>query len=511
MTLPTDTRYSALVAAVAVLVAFSFQGTRGLYATTESRYAESSREMLETGNWLVPQLDYQPHWTKPPLSYWTIAGGMALLGVNEWGARLSGAVAFVITVWIVFQLGTLLWDRRTGWLAGLIYATAPFAAGAANTINTDTLLALWMLLVVFAYWKARRTVAIGGTGRRWVFLLWVFAGLAFLTKGPPSLLALLVVAASHLIDRRQGRPVPRLFLPWGIPAFLVVGLGWYAWAALTHPGLLGHWLSHEVWGRIGTDEFGRNTEWYQPFLIYLPPLALGLGLWVVVAAAPVFRHARSLWRAGIRVGLRDRPVLRFHLVWIVVPLVVLSVSRNRLPLYVLPLLPPVALALARCLVSGYSSPRVRRTAMAVGIVSMALVIGGKAVIAYMPSSKDERPLYQAVRQHAGEHVQVINCTNREMYGLRFYLRGRLERADLRGTEEEMADVIRRLVTRVADRPAGSSYAIVTRREDPRVPEALGERGVDYEHFATRQGAVTIVGGSPLTIDAGTAGHAAGKG
>ena len=93
MTPPTDTRSSILVTAVAVLVAFSFQGTRGLYGTTEGRYAESAREMLETGHGLVPQLDYQPHWTKPPLSCWTIAGGMALLGVNEWGARLSGALA----------------------------------------------------------------------------------------------------------------------------------------------------------------------------------------------------------------------------------------------------------------------------------------------------------------------------------------------------------------------------------------------------------------------------------
>ncbi|MCK4510708.1 glycosyltransferase, partial [bacterium] len=75
---------TVLLIVLAALLAFAFQGSRGLYETTEGRYAESAREMLETGDWLVPRLDYEPHWTKPPLTYWALAGGMALLGENEW-------------------------------------------------------------------------------------------------------------------------------------------------------------------------------------------------------------------------------------------------------------------------------------------------------------------------------------------------------------------------------------------------------------------------------------------
>jgi len=497
--------------AAAAVAAFAFQGTRGLYETTESRYAESSREMLETHQWLVPQLDYQPHWTKPPLTYWTIAGGLALLGTNAWGARLPAAVAFVVTVWLVMQLGALFWGRPTGWLAGLIYATAPFAVGAANTLNTDTLLALWMLLVVFAYWKARRRVSDGRSATAWVALLWLFAGLGFLTKGPPSLLALLVVAACHLVDRRRGCPVPRLLSPWGIPAFLLVGLGWYVWAAATRPGLLGYWLGDEVVGRIGTDEFGRNTQWYKPFMIYLPPLALGLGLWAVVAAAPLCRQAAALWRAGLRAALSDRPVLRFHLVWILVPLVILSVTRNRLPLYVLPLLPAVALTAARSLAAACSSQRMRRGLAAVGIASMVLVVGGKAAIATIPSAKDERALYRTVRRHAPGQTQVVNCTNRELYGLQFYLRGRLERIDLRGTADHIAGAIRALAARVAGRAPGRRYVIVTRKKDHRIPEALRALGVDYQSVAAPQGTVTVVGGHPGATETRAAEHTAGKG
>ena len=83
----------ALLVVVAVLAAFAFQGTRGLYASSETRYAECAREMVASGNWLEPTLAGEPHWTKPPLTYWAIAGGMVLLGRSEWAVRLYGAGA----------------------------------------------------------------------------------------------------------------------------------------------------------------------------------------------------------------------------------------------------------------------------------------------------------------------------------------------------------------------------------------------------------------------------------
>lgn len=78
-----------LMMLTALLTAFSFQGARGLYETSEGRYAECAREMRETGNYLEPTLDYKPHWTKPPLTYWAMVAGMRLLGANAWGTRLA--------------------------------------------------------------------------------------------------------------------------------------------------------------------------------------------------------------------------------------------------------------------------------------------------------------------------------------------------------------------------------------------------------------------------------------
>ena len=161
----------------------------------------------------------------------------------------------------------------------------------------------------------------------------------------------------------------------------------------------------------------------------LPPSFATPLQWSFVAVAPMFGHARSLIRSGILSGLRERPVLRFLLTWIAVPLIILSVARSRLPLYVLPLFPALALITARSLIAAWPARRVSRVALVVGIASLVLVVGGKAVLAYMPSAKDERRLYQSLRVHVGSTGWTVNCTNRELYGVTFYLGGRAERVD----------------------------------------------------------------------------------
>ncbi|MCD6303989.1 MAG: glycosyltransferase family 39 protein, partial [Planctomycetes bacterium] len=129
-----------LLGAITLAVAFGFQGARGLYETTEGRYAECGREMAETDNWLIPQLDYRPHWTKPPVTYWAIAAGVELLGPTNWGVRFYNAVALVAAVAALFGIAATLWGRRTAVIAAACFATSPFLIAAGNTIHTDLLL-----------------------------------------------------------------------------------------------------------------------------------------------------------------------------------------------------------------------------------------------------------------------------------------------------------------------------------------------------------------------------------
>ncbi len=398
---------------VALAVGIGFQGSRGLYESTEGRYTEVAREMLDSGDWLAPTLDHRPHWTKPPLTYWAIAGGVALLGRNAWGGRLYAALAFSLAALGVGVLGFALWGELEGFLAGLVFATSLFPVVAANTVNADTLLALWEIWAVASYWAAVRASS-EKSRRRWLVGMWGFFGLAFLTKGPPSLLALLALMAYGGVARRKRWPAAGLWSTAGVIVFALIGLSWYVWAVLTTPGLLRYFLGAEVVARVATDRFGRNPEWWKPLVVYGLPLSLGLGAWLA------WRPRRAL--AGLRADMRGgagAAQLVFLAIWLALPLAVLSLSRSRLPLYVLPFFPPLVLAFARAQSRiGPSGVSGRPLAARVVVTAVALLLL-KLVMADVPGRRDMKPLADVARELAPDLVVVVD--GERLYGLQFYL------------------------------------------------------------------------------------------
>jgi 4-amino-4-deoxy-L-arabinose transferase len=130
--------------------------------------------MVQRRDFLEPTLAGRPHWSKPPLAYWPIAAGVALAGTNGWGARLSNAFVFCFTVLLVAGCGAALWDRTTGFVAGLVYATSPFPAVGASSLSADTLLAFFEILAIYSYLRAQGSVhraSAGGCGA-WVAWGW---------------------------------------------------------------------------------------------------------------------------------------------------------------------------------------------------------------------------------------------------------------------------------------------------------------------------------------------------
>jgi 4-amino-4-deoxy-L-arabinose transferase-like glycosyltransferase len=136
-------KYRILIIIGLSIYCFAFQGARGLYEPDEGRYTAVAMEMLRQGNWLEPHLHReQPHWTKPPLTYWTIAASVTFLGRNEFAARLVSSLSFFFSTYLVYLLGQLFLERRA-WLAPLVYSSFLFPAVASNIITTDGLLTLW--------------------------------------------------------------------------------------------------------------------------------------------------------------------------------------------------------------------------------------------------------------------------------------------------------------------------------------------------------------------------------
>jgi len=476
-----QTRQLWAVLILAGAVGLGFQGSHGFLESTEGRYAEAAREMLETGNWLVPQLDYHPHWTKPPLTYWAIIGGMKLLGENEWGVRLYSAVAFVALAWVIARIGALLWDRRTGIWAALLYATAPFAVYAASSVQTDILLSLWEACVVLAYWEARNTQAIR-LRKAWIVALWIFMGLAFLTKGPPGLLTPLAVAAFEFFMRRTGREKITFLLPAGVAAFIAIGGAWFLVVILRTPGLLSYFLGEELIGRVFTAQFNRNPHWYAPIYVYGLPLLLGLGPIAAVWFIAAKRYGKSLRWSGIGNRLRQHEHGLFLLVWLGLPLVIFSISESRLLLYILPVFPAVALATARLLAVAFMSVKTEQRVWKYALAMAFVLLSAKGILGYVPNTADTRPLYQFIQKFSGKDTEYLSYESTRLYGLQFYLHGHLTRLWKLPQDKQTLSGIDAALDDMKSNPKHETYLFVTtsKNDSADLESHLSFRGIPIE-------------------------------
>jgi Dolichyl-phosphate-mannose-protein mannosyltransferase len=414
---------AALLVLGVFVYAFAFQGSRSLWEPDEGRYTNIAVQMLRSGDFLVPAFnDDVRHFAKPPLTYWSVAGGIALLGWNEWGARLSNALAFAATVLALYALAKKVVPERP-WLPPLIYASSLFPFVAANVVTTDTLLTLWEAVAVlgFVRWWERRDEP---GSRRDLILMWCGFGLAFLTKGPPGLLAL---AAILLLAGLAGgwRTVRRLPSFPGLLAFAILGFGWYVYVAVTHPGLMGYFLRDEVVGRVASGDFNRNAQWYGAFRVYLPVLIGGTLPWTFVLLGASRRLRRTVFsRPWWRSKLEGDPWPAFLVLWLLLPMTVFTVSRSRLPLYVLPLFVPLALTTGR-LMSLRPIPQSRLRLVTAWLLALLAV---KGAAAHVPVSRASRPIARAIAAEVPfQPAEIVFVDLRPVWGLSLYLRCEVER------------------------------------------------------------------------------------
>lgn len=416
------TRYRILLVILALTVSIAFQGSRGLYETTEGRYAECSREMMESGNYMKPTLNYQPHWSKPPLTYWAIIGGMKLFGENEWGVRFFNIVAFLGAVAAVYYMGTFLWGETLGLAAGLIYVSSPLPVFGAFSVSTDTLLALWELLAVMAYLRARSQPETRGS-KKWITAMWLFFGLGFLTKGPIALLPLIPISVWQYFAPRHARVLSL----WGIALFLMAGFSWFAATFLSHPELIDYYLKVEIIDRLRSGKL-HNSEWYKGFTIYIPVLIFGGGPWLFLALWHSRKHLSFSRYRFIR-NLKDGNPVVFMILWVFLPLVIFFIVKTRLMLYVLPLYAPLALLSAWGIIHpATEEKRLLRFTGTVAVVMAILLVGVKGGLSFFPGERDMKHLHQTILSlKPAPRADCYAFRQKKLYGLNFYLKGKLKR------------------------------------------------------------------------------------
>lgn len=457
-----------------LLYACAMQGVRPLYSPDEGRYTDVALMMLADGDWLHPMLHPEvPHWSKPPLTYWSIAASLAVFGHSEWSARLPGALAFAGTIVLLVRLGRRFVPAQP-WLAGLVYATFVMPPLASNLVTTDTPLAFFSALQATAFvalwWAADSPQA-----RRAGLLLGLAAGLAFLTKGPPGLLVL--AACLLFAGMQEGLAGLRRVVHWPmLLVFLLVGGSWYLLIALQEPSVLRYFLVEEVVNRVASDRLHRNAQWYGAIVVYLPTLLLGTLPWLPLLLAAGWRHRRG-WRAH----LRGDPALALLACWLLLPLAVFVLARSRLPLYLLPLFAPLALLVARRL--AVFTPR--RWQAGLLVAWCLLLVGLRAVPAFLDVAADDRALAAAISERVPSPPdEVAFVATAPRFGLRFYLGSLVERVDLpdAGRTPQAQDLAGELLEH-----EGCRLFVVPPASLPVLSRGLGAAGARAQSLGTARG------------------------
>ncbi len=400
----------------AVVLGLAWQGSRGLWEPDEGRNTNIALGMVESGDWLVPRLNDDPYLDKPPLHFWTVAASMMLLGVNEWGARVPNGLFFVATAALVWALGRRMWDQRAGQWSAWVYATtlAPFAA--ANVVTPDTPLAAFVVLLVYAYWRADCDGHGSGAARcGWWLLAGAAVGLGLLAKGP-AMLVFLPPLALHLAVRWRQRAFPLGPGPWlGLVVAAVLGLAWYVAIVRALPDAAAYLLDNQAVGRLTGSKWDRSPGWMGAVKVYLPTIAAGVLPWSFfwLANARRQRRLRDPWSgsSGLLLGL-----------WLTLPLAVFALASSRLPLYLLPLFVPFALLTGRALSLAWSeaSSAWRRRTTALLVIWCAVLLGLKIFAAIYPSHRDTRLQAAWIAAQGVDVESELVVVDRSLNGLRLY-------------------------------------------------------------------------------------------
>jgi dolichol-phosphate mannosyltransferase len=297
----------------------------------EGRYAEIARKMLVSGDWIVPTLNHRPFYDKPPLFYWLTAASFWLFGTNEWAARFVPTLAGFGTVLATYVFGRRIVGLRSAFLAAVVLTlTAGFVQGARIVI-LDSLLTCFVTAALFTAYEAVRGPCVRW---RWWLASAVCCALGVLTKGP---IAFVLLAPPLGAVVWLHRDLARLTLAhWSAYVGLVVGLvaPWYVAITVRDPRFAYHFFVDQHLIRFFTPEYHVQPMWY-----YVPVLLIGCLPWSFLLV-PFARFLFS--RSPQTRGLRPRS-MGFFLLWAGWCILFFSVSSSKLPPYILPALPALAL------------------------------------------------------------------------------------------------------------------------------------------------------------------------
>jgi len=351
---------------------------RPLSIPDEMRYGEIAREMLDSGDFIVPRLNGLRYFEKPAGGHVLNAGAMALFGETNFAVRLMSALAAGFTALSLFWLLRRERGNPTAFLAAFIFLTCTEVMGLGTFSVLDTLFSSLITASLCCYYFTLKT---GGWRRIGLLVLTGFlAGGAFLVKGFIAFAIPVVVIVPFLLFQRRWKD---LFLLSWVPLLsaIVFVLPWSLAIAAWEPDFWRYFFWEEHIRRFFSEGRAQHAE---PFWYFIPILIAGALPWSLIAPMPL----RGMFRHRLR-----EPLIQFALSWLVMTFLFFSSSSGKLATYILPCFAPFSLLLAIALVDGFES-KGERSAPQIGIsilgaaivlaLLIVLVTGGLVVLHILP-------------------------------------------------------------------------------------------------------------------------------
>jgi 4-amino-4-deoxy-L-arabinose transferase-like glycosyltransferase len=395
----------------------------------ETRYAEVPREMLQRGDWIVPYLQGEPYLDKPPLTYWLVMLSYRVCGITEPAARLVPALALHGCVLLAYAFGRRWLGARAALRGALLLTLAPGFMSMGRLLILDGVLAFWITLSLGAAFEA-------GRGESWHRGWWTLAalscGFGLLTKGP---VALLLVIPPLLLARWLRGDAALSLRRWGwfLGVALVVAVPWYVAVCVRAPEFAGHFLwQHNV------VRFVAPFDHVRPVWFYLPVVFLGL----LPGTLLLVPFLRLLLTGDAEQARRRSPELGFVLLaggWC---LFFFSLAGSKLPTYILPALPWLALALGYTL--ALSRPQGSGFVRVLGGATFAILfLVHQFALPWYAEYRSPVSRPEAILQHCTDSTTPVVCYPRPCNAVAFYL-GRDDLRNYRSKEiEELRDLVRR--------------------------------------------------------------------
>ena len=316
-----------LVVALAILLAGV--GSYGFTETSEARYAEISKEMLSSKDYLNPKLLGIFHFHKPPITYYITTLGYRIFGINEFGARFFLQIAIVLQMALVYGMARLLFnERKIAIASGLVYFAMPLVMISSRNLTTDAYLTTFILgsLYYWQYYTTKGKIVD-------VYIFYLLVALALLTKGPVALLFILTyIIVYKAIFKRNSKISIHHILGFGLCLFLASS--WYILVVINNTGLWDYFVTDQLISRITSHSFNRS----KPFWFYVPVIiGLTLPWWWIIS-----RNFKRKARIFLNFGREERLML----ISSVFLFLIFSVFRTKMVLYILPMFWMLAILIA---------------------------------------------------------------------------------------------------------------------------------------------------------------------